>query len=282
MKLLEYADTFGDDYCVKWMNDGKSFIITNPDEFTKVVVPMFFKPTKFSSFTRKLYRWGFRQVNRGIGPEDPIIFGCDFFQRDDAALMTKMRSTTAAGARKIEQAHAWDMQYSGAKHGYDFNSFEDLNNKRTMLEQMYNDQKINTMSAPISNLYFNTNGTMSLSSALRPNMSYQGNQQQQLLEQMQTVDSQGFQNQQQQFLMIHQNQQQQLMMMQQQQQLQQQQHLQHQGFNNMSAFDMMQQMHGGNMTQFLPQNNLSGNQYANPGSTAEIVNAAISALRFAN
>jgi hypothetical protein len=50
-----------------------------------------------------VYRWGFRQVNRGIGPDDPIIFGNEYFQRDDAELMSKMRSTTAASTRKQEE-----------------------------------------------------------------------------------------------------------------------------------------------------------------------------------
>jgi hypothetical protein len=50
-----------------------------------------------------VYRWGFRQVNRGIGPDDPIIFGNEYFQRDDAGLMAKMRSTTAASTRKQEE-----------------------------------------------------------------------------------------------------------------------------------------------------------------------------------
>jgi hypothetical protein len=50
-----------------------------------------------------VYRWGFRQVNRGIGPDDPIIFGNEYFQRDDAELMAKMRSTTAASTRKQEE-----------------------------------------------------------------------------------------------------------------------------------------------------------------------------------
>lgn len=113
MQLMKYAEkqrgnSSGDDkegeFCVEWLKDGKSFVINNPDQFTRQVVPKFFKPTKFSSFTRKLYRWGFRQVNRGIGPDEPIIFGNDHFQRDDAELMVKMRSVTAA-ARKNELYH---------------------------------------------------------------------------------------------------------------------------------------------------------------------------------
>jgi HSF-type DNA-binding len=106
MSLMQYVDQYKDDkkFCCAWLPEGKSFVIRNPDEFSRNIVPMFFKPTKFSSFTRKLYRWGFRQINRGIGPDDPIIFGNEFFDRDSAELMARMRSITAAGARKAEQS----------------------------------------------------------------------------------------------------------------------------------------------------------------------------------
>lgn len=102
MSLMKYAEKAGDPetFCVAWLPDGKSFVVRHPDDFTRKVLPKFFKATKFSSFTRKLYRWGFRQVNRGIGPDDPIIFGNECFQRNDAELMTKMRSITAASTRK--------------------------------------------------------------------------------------------------------------------------------------------------------------------------------------
>ena len=100
MNMMRFADKQDKNYCIAWCEDGKSFVISNAVEFTRTVVPKYFKPTKFSSFTRKLYRWGFRQINRGLGPEDPVIFGCPHFQRDAPEEMVHMRSVTAAGARK--------------------------------------------------------------------------------------------------------------------------------------------------------------------------------------
>lgn len=102
MTMMKMADKQPKGFCVSWVADGKSFVIHDPDTFTRKVVPKYFKPTKFSSFTRKLYRWGFRQVNRGIGPDDPVIFGNEFFQRDQEELMTKMRSTTAARSKNFK------------------------------------------------------------------------------------------------------------------------------------------------------------------------------------
>lgn len=105
MNLMKEADVHDSKtFCIAWLADGKTFIIRDPEEFTRKVLSKFFKATKFSSFTRKLYRWGFRQVNRGIGPDDPIIFGNEYFQRDKEELTANMRSVTAASTRKQEKS----------------------------------------------------------------------------------------------------------------------------------------------------------------------------------
>jgi hypothetical protein len=102
MKYVEEKNKIEKDFCVSWLPEGKAFVIYNIKEFTSSVIPKFFKASKFCSFTRKLYRWGFRQLNRGIGPDEPIIFGNEYFQRDNADLMVNMRSITAASIRKRE------------------------------------------------------------------------------------------------------------------------------------------------------------------------------------
>jgi hypothetical protein len=67
-------------------------------------LPLFFRQAKFSSFTRKLYRWGFRQVNMTGEPllasNKEICFANEYFRRDDRALLGRMRSVTAASKRK--------------------------------------------------------------------------------------------------------------------------------------------------------------------------------------
>jgi hypothetical protein len=73
----------------------------------KQLLPMFFRQSKFPSFTRKLYRWGFRQVSvvrHSSTNRRDMIFGHEFFQRDNKALMGRMRSVTAAGTRRAVQA----------------------------------------------------------------------------------------------------------------------------------------------------------------------------------
>jgi HSF-type DNA-binding len=259
MKLMRFAETQGDDFCVAWMDDGKSFIIRKPDEFTRNVVPKFFKATKFSSFTRKLYRWGFRQVNRGIGPDDPIIFGNEHFQRDNAERMTKMKSVTAAATRKEEQKGANNtlLYAAGMKHPLE-GGFDETTHKRLMIEHMY--QHKAGMMAQNRGFYgsgMNNNGTMSLTNALRPNMGMANN-------------------------MMHGN----------------NDYMGYQGGpapNGYQGGPMPNGYQGGpmpnqgmhphshqgpyNMQSGGPHN---GNGYPNPSTTAEIVNAAIAALRYAN
>jgi hypothetical protein len=69
---MEFADLQNKDEVVLYGCLTASPSSSNPDEFTRQLVLKHFKATKFSSFTRNV-PLGFRQVNCGIGPIDPII-----------------------------------------------------------------------------------------------------------------------------------------------------------------------------------------------------------------
>lgn len=63
MKLLshnEYADI------ISWLPHGQSFIIHDRKKLKDMVLPKFFQGTKFNSFTRKLNRWRFERIARGM------------------------------------------------------------------------------------------------------------------------------------------------------------------------------------------------------------------------
>lgn len=244
---MRYAEVHKDDedtFCIAWLPDGKSFIIRNPDEFTRQVLPKFFKATKFSSFTRKLYRWGFRQVNRGIGPDDPIIFGNEHFQRDNAEEMSNMRSITAASQRKAEVAQVPQNSYGGKRPlGMAAGAVaEGPDHKRALLDQLIQQKAASLMCAP--NMYGGhlSQGNVSLTSALRPSLGLgvqQGN-----------------------------------------------------AFNNSGLPAMMskhmdimgQQNSNSLISNYMPQshNQMNAQSYPSNASTADIVNAAISALRYAS
>jgi len=92
MKVLscdEYADI------ITWTTSGTSFKIIDTKAFEASILPEHFKSAKFSSFTRKLHRWGFVRVYQGQG-KDPSAFYHKNFRRDCIDLAEKMR------CRKVE------------------------------------------------------------------------------------------------------------------------------------------------------------------------------------
>lgn len=92
---------------VSWVVEGRAFIIQGDrEELTKQWLPKFFPHGKFSSFTRKLYRWGFRQVCLPTAvtatrkADRALTFSHPYFQRERPALISFMQSVTAAGLRR--------------------------------------------------------------------------------------------------------------------------------------------------------------------------------------
>lgn len=262
MNMMRYAEKQEnhETFCVAWLSDGRSFVIRDADAFTRQVVPQFFKATKFSSFTRKLYRWGFRQVNRGIGPDDPIIFGNEYFQRDHAELMVKMRSITAGNVI---------MPTSQKKRRAMLGMLDEEDDSR---KRMYSQQMEMGASGVKQQQQINNMG-LNLTSALRPNFAMLQQLQQQQ-EQQRRLSLQLNNFQQAALGMHHQHNQQQHMNNNMQQHmnklfLPQQQPFHHQQQHQQMNFQQQQQQMPG-----LPQ--------FPTASTADIVNAAIDALRFAS
>ena len=77
---------------ITWLPHGRSFVITQPEILAENILPKYFPESstssnkssstavKYPSFTRKLNRWGFRQVTRG---PDAGAFHHKFFRRDE-------------------------------------------------------------------------------------------------------------------------------------------------------------------------------------------------------
>jgi hypothetical protein len=86
-QLMEILDDRNTNDIVTWLPHGKAFIIYKKKKFASEVLPAHFKQSKFTSFTRKLNRWGFSRVTRG--PETGAYFH-KFFQRDDPRLCLQM------------------------------------------------------------------------------------------------------------------------------------------------------------------------------------------------
>eukprot|EP00573_Skeletonema_grethae_P010999 CAMPEP_0201697148 /NCGR_PEP_ID=MMETSP0578-20130828/9629_1 /ASSEMBLY_ACC=CAM_ASM_000663 /TAXON_ID=267565 /ORGANISM="Skeletonema grethea, Strain CCMP 1804" /LENGTH=504 /DNA_ID=CAMNT_0048183233 /DNA_START=111 /DNA_END=1625 /DNA_ORIENTATION=+ len=53
------------DDCIHWLSCGTRFIISDKKKFARDVLPRFYGPAKFTSFTRRLKRWSFARVPSG-------------------------------------------------------------------------------------------------------------------------------------------------------------------------------------------------------------------------
>lgn len=100
-KLMEAMMMYGEEDMVAWLPDGKSFVVVKPDDFVARVLNPVFKEAKYSSFVRKLHRWGFVRLTSGTGTD---CFHHPFFNRNRRELASKITVAAATMARQTASA----------------------------------------------------------------------------------------------------------------------------------------------------------------------------------
>lgn len=80
---------------ISWLPHGKGFVIFKKKKFASDILPQYFKQSKYTSFTRKLNRWGFTRVTRG--PETGAYYH-KYFQRGEMRMLMQMSCTPLKGS----------------------------------------------------------------------------------------------------------------------------------------------------------------------------------------
>ena len=87
-EMLTNVENDGNSHIVSWMPHGKSFRVHREEDFVSSIMPTYFNQSKFTSFTRQLYIYGFQKVQDG---PDKGAFFHDKFLREYKSLCLTMK-----------------------------------------------------------------------------------------------------------------------------------------------------------------------------------------------
>jgi len=93
-KLMEVLDRGDMDNIITWLPHGRAFIVRHTQQLKEVVLPRFFKQSKFMSFTRQLNLWGFKRITKG---RDSGAYYHELFLRSRPRLSMLMRRQKIKG-----------------------------------------------------------------------------------------------------------------------------------------------------------------------------------------
>jgi len=94
--ILESAGTSGKESIISWLPSGNAFKIHKPKEFADVVMPQYFNQTKYRSFQRQLYIYGFDRVKDKSSDEYGAYFH-ELFIRGSSDLCLDMQRKKIKG-----------------------------------------------------------------------------------------------------------------------------------------------------------------------------------------
>lgn len=86
-RLMEVLSNDDISSIITWLPQGRGFVVLQKRKFAQLIMPAYFKQSKYTSFTRKLNRWGFARATTG---SDVGVYYHKYFQRDDPILCMRM------------------------------------------------------------------------------------------------------------------------------------------------------------------------------------------------
>jgi hypothetical protein len=98
-EMLTDCEKEGHERIISWLPCGKGFKVHKTEEFVKTILPTYFNQSKYKSFTRQLYIYGFRMVR--MGHTKGAFFHYKFTKDDKSVSLSigrhKLNATTEAG-----------------------------------------------------------------------------------------------------------------------------------------------------------------------------------------
>jgi len=103
-KLWKMVDNPETNSLINWSPDGSSFVIRNQGEFTKTLLPYYYKHSNMASFVRQLNMYGFHKVmsveSGGLkADKDEVEFAHTFFLRGQEHLLDQIKRKVTVGGR---------------------------------------------------------------------------------------------------------------------------------------------------------------------------------------
>lgn len=98
----------------EWTADGEMFVIKDPEQFSKTVIPEYFDHSKFESFTRQLNFYGFNKVESKVTrikdidqrTVNHVTFYNEFFKRGRKDLLNTIQRSTNRGKSQTTHIEA--------------------------------------------------------------------------------------------------------------------------------------------------------------------------------